>query len=120
MFDKGKYGDGDIPIAEVEKARPHMGLVDAGHTLLSCFACETPLVDIWLTKPDIPITLDIVAHCGVCGDKSGRVSVKGGFHTAPAYVNQQGKLDENGKNYVTIDSYDTEDDLIIIKTRKNG
>lgn len=54
-------------------------LDDGGHTIIECSACGRSLCDIWVQRPTIKITSDIVANCGHCGDKAFMVTIKGQF-----------------------------------------
>jgi hypothetical protein len=47
-----------------------------------CSNCKTPLVEIWRTRPTVQVVTNVVAKCGMCGDKSYTVKVAGGFHFA--------------------------------------
>ena len=59
-------------------------LTNGRHNIIKCSACGTPLVDAWVTEPDVQSTAEIVAHCCMCGDKSFRTRVSGGFHLGVA------------------------------------
>lgn len=46
--------------------------------IIFCSNCETPLVDIWVTKETSKVT-KFRAHCPHCGDKSYWKEIKGQF-----------------------------------------
>ena len=109
-----------IPIftqPEIDKGAA--GLSDGCHHILKCRNCNTPLADIFITKPDIPVAMEVMANCALCGDESWRVKVNGGFHVGVAVVDKNGNFTAGeGKMYVKHETYDADGDLIIIKTGK--
>jgi hypothetical protein len=54
-------------------------LDDGGHTIIECSACGKRLCDIWVQRPTIRISSDIIANCGHCGDKAFQVTIDGQF-----------------------------------------
>lgn len=67
---------------EVTKAtkKTKIGLEDGGHIILECSNCLCPLVDVFVTSPKMDVSIDVVAHCYKCKDKSFIKKIKGGFH----------------------------------------
>ena len=55
-------------------------LSDGEHVILSCFNCEAPLADIWITHPEEILTSKVKAKCDHCGKASFVKTVKGRFH----------------------------------------
>ena len=55
-------------------------LTDGEHIILECSNCKAPLVDIWVTQPDLILKSKLRAECAHCGDKSFEKEVSGGFH----------------------------------------
>lgn len=113
--------DDKILIYTKQEERHKAGLSDGGHHLINCRNCNTPLVDVFITKPEINIELEILAECGICGDKSWQTKVKGGFHIGIAVVDNNGNIvndDKDGRAYVSHESYDFDNDVVLIKTRK--
>jgi len=55
---------------------------DGKHIFLECSACRKPLVDIWLTHPDMKTITTLSANCPFCGDKSYPKEISGVFHIA--------------------------------------
>lgn len=50
--------------------------------VIKCSNCKTPLAEIWRTRPNVQVKTEIVATCAMCGDKSYKIMVEGGFHFA--------------------------------------
>lgn len=61
--------------------RPKMGLKKE-HKIINCSACSRPLLKLLLTMPDLDVTMDVVANCPYCGDKSFVETIQGDFRPA--------------------------------------
>lgn len=73
-----------VKMSNYEDIPDKVGLKDGGHTILRCSACDKPIADIWVVKPNAinphtrkPFEWKCVATCCYCGDKSYPVTVKG-------------------------------------------
>jgi len=44
-----------------------------------CSACDKPLANIWVVKPNLPIKSFVRAECAYCGDHSFVLEVEGKF-----------------------------------------
>lgn len=64
-------------IGSYDKIPPPQGLKDGGHVILKCSACDKPLIDLWVIKPDAPVQQVYQAKCCYCGDRSFQQTVKG-------------------------------------------
>ena len=55
-------------------------LDDGEHIILKCSSCRAPLVDIWLTQPEITLKSKVRANCPHCDGECKEREVSGGFH----------------------------------------
>lgn len=76
-----------VRIWQYEPSEIIEGLVDGGMSSIKCSSCKAPLVDIWITRADQPITWKVKAGCPFCGDGkpsklhgSYWVTFEGGIH----------------------------------------
>lgn len=56
---------------------------DGGRIIIECSNCKAKLVEIWRTRPHVQVKTNVIAKCGLCGDKSFTKTIGGGFHMAP-------------------------------------
>jgi hypothetical protein len=73
-------------VVEGNRSSNPVGLQDGGHIYIKCSACRKPLVDIWITKPNLldittnkPFQWKAIAYCCYCGDHSFETTWYGGF-----------------------------------------
>lgn len=82
--------DGVVLEAKVAESREAVGLSDGGKTILKCSACDEPLAEIWVTRPDVNEMISYQAECALCGDHSFVVDLKGLSHIGHI---ENGKVD---------------------------
>ncbi len=97
---------------EVEPA-----LVDGGHTIIKCSACEMELVDILHTDPNLEVEMNIKATCP-CGDFSFPQVIKGGFHYSVP-MRTEGEVEFTDVGFGDI-IQDNENNMIIFVVIKTG
>lgn len=56
------------------------GFIDGGHKIIKCSGCNVPLVDVWVTQPNLKIKSVIKVKCPHCDDSSFKTSVDGGIY----------------------------------------
>ena len=93
-------------VGQIE-SRDSIGLEDGGHVILKCSNCDAPLINLWITTPNLETEMPVQADCPHCGDHSFKQTINGGFHI--------GSTDYT----VHIDS-ETLDDRVLFKTHKGS
>lgn len=99
------------------------GLKDGGHVILSCSACGTALVDIWIVKANAinPKTGKVFqwkgkAICYACGDSSFLQSWEGKY--ALGCISNDAVDPDDSKIISRVTKVETKGDLIIFHTVK--
>ena len=64
----------------VPKQKKYSSVVDGKHVILKCSFCNKNLIDIWITAPDLDVTMPVQADCPHCGGHSEVMEIKGGYH----------------------------------------
>lgn len=59
------------------------GIKDGEKFFIECSACCAPLMEIWVTQPNVPIVNFLKVNCAHCGDSSFEVQIYGKFHFGP-------------------------------------
>jgi len=74
----------DINITEFpdlgEGGAENPSITDGEHVILECRHCNAPLVDVWVTSPEVVMVSRIQASCGHCDNKSFIKTVHGKFY----------------------------------------
>jgi hypothetical protein len=76
----------ELPTVNKELVDKKQGqwLENAGKIILSCSNCDRHLAQILITKPDVPLTTELIATCPYCDDKSVPRTVDGAFYIGHA------------------------------------
>ena len=86
-----------------------MNKADEKHHFFRCSNCNAPLIDIWVQHPNFDMAWKFVVECPHCGDKSYEQDVQGSFIIGST---------EESSEYTALDSFDIDNDPIIVKTKK--
>ena len=82
-------------MSETEPTPIH-GIVNGEHIFISCEDCNTPLIDIWKTKPSDRLTkVKVVCKNENCGGESWIHEVEGDFHIGCMENSRVLSLDQN-------------------------
>lgn len=57
-----------------------MRMEDLEKVIIECSSCNTPLIEIWITHPDVKATTEVIVKCAICGDKSFAKEIKGKYY----------------------------------------
>jgi len=95
-------------------------LKDGGHKMIKCSACQAPLNDIWITRPDKKYEWKIVSECPHCDDTSFVVVVQGQFHLGSGYIENPLNPEDREKDIIYTEHIDVvyNDEIATIKNRK--
>jgi len=55
------------------------GFVDGEHRIIRCNRCSLNLIDIWITRPNMPMKTCVKAKCFQCDQETEKVIVSGAF-----------------------------------------
>lgn len=96
------------------------GLKDGGCQSIRCSACDAPLLQVWITRPQEEVVWTIQAICGHCGDHSFNKEIKGGFHLGPGVEPHKDFPDDRNKDvvYTVIDKQVPENGVVFVETIK--
>ena len=64
---------------ELANHRAEEFIEDGDKEFISCSSCRRQLVEIWMVRPDAPLTTEMVVECPFCGDKSFKKTIKGQY-----------------------------------------
>lgn len=56
----------DVVFQQRSEEPPRQDLSDGGHLYLECSNCRAVLVDLWVTRPDVPFEAKVRANCPWC------------------------------------------------------
>lgn len=59
---------------------------DGGDIVLNCKNCESPLLILWVTRPEAKYDWVVKANCPYCGEGTEQYNVHGMFHQAPFHI----------------------------------
>lgn len=59
---------------------------DGGNIVMACKVCESPLLVLWITRPEAKFDWVIKANCPYCGNETEKQEIHGMFHYGPYCV----------------------------------
>jgi hypothetical protein len=96
--------------SNIQIVKKDENLIDGKHHTFRCRRCDAPLIEIWVVRPNDPISNQIIVECAHCGGRSNPQTIEGMFTIEP--------IEEKGIIYSGILNVDYESNPMIIQTQK--
>ena len=64
---------------ELAEHREFEFIEDGEKKKIECSACGCSLIEIWIVRPNAPLTTEMIVDCPLCGDKSFKKVIKGQY-----------------------------------------